>query len=145
LDRLVVDSWAWVEYLRGSETGRRVDARFGSTEDLWTSVVSLTEVVSKYRRERIPEQPAIDAISSLSKFGVPSRDDAIEAGRIHAEVKPGSPNFGLADSFVLQLARKVGGKVLTGDSDFRGLREAEYIGKNWGRPRAATDRRESTS
>lgn len=129
MDRLVVDSWAWVEYLRGSETGRRVDARLESTEDLWTSVVSLTEVVSKYRRERIPEQPAIDAISSLSRLGVPSRDDAIEAGKIHAEVKPKSPNFGLADSFVLQLARKIGGKVLTGDSDFKGLRGAEYIGK----------------
>jgi predicted nucleic acid-binding protein len=129
LDRLVVDSWTWVEYLRGSETGRRVDARLESTQDLWTSVVSLTEVVSKYKRERISEQPAIDAISSLSRFGVPSRDDAIEAGRIHAEVKPRSPNFGLADSFVLQLARKVGGKVLTGDSDFKGLGETEYIGK----------------
>jgi predicted nucleic acid-binding protein len=129
LDRLVVDSWAWVEYLRGSETGRKVDARLVSTEDLWTSVVSLTEVVSKYKRERIAEQPAIEAIGSLSRFGVPNRDDAIEAGRIHAEVKSKSPNFGLADSFVLQLARKVGAKVLTGDSDFKGLREAEYIGK----------------
>ncbi len=129
MDRLVVDSWAWVEYLRGSETGRRVDARLESTGDLWTSVVSLTEVVSKYRRERVPEQPAIDAIGSLSRFGVPSRDDALEAGRIHAEVKLRSPNFGLADSFVLQLARKVGAKVLTGDSDFKGLRDAEYIGK----------------
>jgi predicted nucleic acid-binding protein len=129
LDRLVVDSWAWVEYLRGSETGRKVDARLVSTEDLWTSVVSLTEVVSKYRRERIAEQSAIDAIGSLSRFGIPSRDDAVEAGRIHAEVKPKSPNFGLADSFVLQLARKIGAKVLTGDSDFKGLRDAEYIGK----------------
>jgi predicted nucleic acid-binding protein len=129
LDRLVVDSWAWVEYLRGSETGRKVDAKLVSTEDLWTSVVSLTAVVSKYRRERIAEQAAIEAIGSLSRFGVPNRDDAIEAGRIHAEVKAKSPNFGLADSFVLQLARKVGAKVLTGDSDFRGLREAEYIGK----------------
>jgi predicted nucleic acid-binding protein len=129
LVRLVVDSWAWVEYLRGSETGRRVDARLVSTEDLWTSVVSLTEVVSKYRRERIAEQAAIEAIGSLSRLGVPNRDDAIEAGRIHAEVKSKSPNFGLADSFVLQLARKVGAKVLTGDSDFKGLREAEYIGK----------------
>ena len=129
MDRLVVDSWAWVEYLRGSENGRKVDARLASTEDLWTSVVSLTEVVSKYRRERIAEQAAIEAIGSLSRFGVPNRDDAIEAGRIHAEVKSKSPNFGLADSFVLQLARKVGAKVLTGDSDFKGLREAEYIGK----------------
>jgi predicted nucleic acid-binding protein len=129
LARLVVDSWAWVEYLRGSETGRMVDAKLESSKELWTSVVSMTEVVSKYRREKIPEQPAIEAISSLTRLGVPSRDDAIEAGRIHAEMKPGSTNFGLADSFVLQLARKVGGKVLTGDPDFKELREAEFIGK----------------
>jgi predicted nucleic acid-binding protein len=129
LDRLVVDSWAWVEYLRGSETGKRVDSRLGSSVELWTSVVSITEVVSKYRREGISEQPAVEAISSLSRFGVPSRDDAIEAGRIHVEVRAKSANFGLADSFVLQLARKVGGKVLTGDPDFQALREAEFIGK----------------
>jgi len=68
------------------------------------------------------EQPAVEAIGSLSRFGVPNRDDAIEAGRTHAEVRSKSPNFGLEDSFVLQLARKVGAKVPTGDSDFMGLR-----------------------
>ncbi len=128
MDRLVVDSWAWVEYLRGSEVGKKVDTRISRAGELWTAVVSLTEVVSKYRRETLSEQTAIDAISALSKFGLPTRDDAIEAGRIHAEIKTRSPNFGLADAFVLQLARKVNGKVLTGDPDFKGLREAELIG-----------------
>ncbi len=128
MDRLVVDSWAWVEYLRGSETGKRVDTRISQAGEVWTTVISLTEVVSKYRREKLSEQTAIEAISSLSKFELPSRNDAIEAGRIHAEVKTKSANFGLADAFVLQLARKVKGKVLTGDSDFKGLREAELIG-----------------
>ena len=71
---------------------------------------------------------AIDAISTLSKFGLPSRDDAIEAGKLHAEIKTKSANFGLADAFVLQLARKVNGNVLTGDPDFKGLPEAEFIG-----------------
>ena len=128
MDRLVVDSWAWVEYLRGSEAGKRVDTRISQAGEVWTTVISLTEVVSKYRREKLSEQTAIEAISSLSKFELPSRNDAIEAGRIHAEVKTKSANFGLADAFVLQLARKVKGKVLTGDSDFKGLREAELIG-----------------
>jgi predicted nucleic acid-binding protein len=128
MDRLVVDSWAWVEYLRGSEIGQKVDTRISATGELWTTVVSLTEVVSKYRREKFSEQVAIDAISALSRFGVPSRDDAIEAGKLHAEIKAKSPNFGLADALVLQLARKVNGKVLTGDPDFKGIREAEFIG-----------------
>ena len=130
MDRLVVDSWAWIEYLRGSETGRKVDARISVIGDLWTSVISLTEVVSKYRREKLSDQTAIEAISSLSRFGTPTREDAIEAGRIHAEVKVRSPNFGLADAIVLQLARKVGAKVLTGDPDFKGLGDAEIVGKS---------------
>jgi len=128
MNRLVIDSWAWVEYLRGSEIGRSVDERISGGAELWTSVVSLTEVVSKYRREKLSEMTAVDAIGSLSKFGVPTREDAVETGVVHAEVKKKSPNFGLADAFVLQLARKVGGKVLTGDPDFKGLREAEFIG-----------------
>jgi len=128
MDSLVVDSWAWVEYLRGSETGKRVDARISSASEVWTSVVSLTEVVSKYKREGLQEQTAIEAMSSLSRFGVPNRDDAIEVGKLHAQVKERSANFGFADSFVLQLARKIGAKVLTGDPDFKGLREAEFVG-----------------
>lgn len=127
MDRLVVDSWAWVEYLRGSEVGQKVNTRISQAGELWTTVTSLTEVVSKYRREKLSEQTAIDAISALSKFGLPTRDDAIEAGRLHAEIKTKSPNFGLADAFVLQLARKIDGKVLTGDQDFKGLREAELM------------------
>jgi predicted nucleic acid-binding protein len=125
---VVVDSWAWVEYLRGSKAGKKVEQRISRGDELWTSVVTLTEVVSKYRREGVAEDTAIEAISSLSRIGIPDREDAIEAGRVHAQVKSGSPNFGLADSFVLRLARKVGATVLTGDPDFRGLAEAEFIG-----------------
>jgi predicted nucleic acid-binding protein len=127
MDKLVIDSWAWAEYLRGSEAGRKIRERISHGGELWTSVVSLTEIVSKYRREGLPEQTAVEAIGSLSRFGTPDRGDAVEAGRIHAEVSSRSPNFGLADS-VLQLARKVGAKVLTGDPHFEGLEEAEFVG-----------------
>ena len=128
MGRLVVDSWAWVEYLRGSGAGRAVEERIVGKNELWTSAVSLAELVSKYRRSGADDSIAVEAITSLSRFGIPGREDAIEAGRLHADVKKKSPNFGLADSFVLQLARKIGGKVLTGDPDFRGIRDAEYIG-----------------
>ena len=127
MTRYVVDSWAWVEYMEGSPAGVKVDSVISRTDGLWTSVLSLAEVVSKYRRKKIDETPATQAISTLSRLGIPSGEDATEAGRIHAEVKPQSPNFGLADSFVLQLARKLGAKVLTGDTDFRGIKEAELI------------------
>lgn len=125
--RLVVDSWAWVEYFDGSFMGSKVDKAMSESE-VWTSAVSIAEVVSKYRRKRIDESKAMDTLFAISKVGSPSRDDAQEAGRIHADAKKLSPNFGLADSFVLQLARKLSAKVLTGDPDFRGVREAEFVG-----------------
>jgi predicted nucleic acid-binding protein len=128
MTRYVVDSWAWVEYMEGSPAGVKADSLISRNDGLWTSVLSLAEVVSKYRRKKIDETPARQAISTLSRLGIPSEEDAIEAGGIHAEIKPKSPAFGLADCFVLQLARKLGAKVLTGDPDFRTIKEAEFIG-----------------
>jgi len=125
---LVVDSWAWVEYLDGSQIGKKADLAMQEASELWTSIASVAEVVSKYRRQNRDESPAVEAMTTLSRIGVPNLEDAKQAGRIHAEIKPSVPNFSFADSFVLQLARKVGGKVLTGDPDFRREKEAEFIG-----------------
>lgn len=124
MSSLVVDAWAWVEYLDGSELGRAVDRALGGAEVVWTSAVSVAEVVSKYRRSGRDEIPGIRAVTTLSKVAAPSTEDAQEAGRIHAEMKSRVPNFSLSDSFALQLARKTKSKVLTGDPDFAGIKEA---------------------
>jgi predicted nucleic acid-binding protein len=124
---LVIDSWTWVEYLDGSPEGKKVDRAMQEDSGLWTSVATVSEVVSKYRRKGKDEAPAISAMTALSKIGIPSLEDARQAGKIHSEIKPKVPNFSFADSFVLQLARKVGGKVLTGDPDFRGTKEAYLV------------------
>ena len=125
--RVVVDSWAWLELFRGSEKGRRVDRELAGSEP-FTSAITLAEVVSVSLRRRRPVDDKVAAIRGQSKVVSPSSDDALDAGRIHAEARRKSPNFSLSDSFVLQLARKVGAKVLTGDPDFRGMKEAEVIG-----------------
>lgn len=124
---LVVDSWAWIEYLAGSALGRSARDAMAEASELWSSVASVAEVVSKYRRAGLDEAQAIRAVTTLSKIGAPTMDDAVEAGRIHAELKPKAPNLSFADSFVIQLARKKGAKVLTGDPDFRGLEEAVLL------------------
>ncbi|MDG6982801.1 MAG: PIN domain-containing protein [Nitrososphaerota archaeon] len=121
---LVVDSWAWVEYLDGSPIGKGVDEAFRHATELWTSAVSVAEIVSKFRRKGRDESLALTALTTLSKVGEPTFEDAQAAGEIHSEVKPKAPGFSLADSFVLQLARRTGSKVLTGDPDFAGLKDA---------------------
>ncbi len=125
--RLIIDAWSWIEYLSGSELGKKVDRKIAFAAELWTSSVSVAEIVSKYRRKNLDETVALDAVRNLSKVSSPDLSDAAEAGRIHSEVRKRSPNFSIADAFALQLARRVGGKVLTGDPDFGGLEEAEFL------------------
>ena len=124
--KLIVDSWAWLELFTGSGRGRTVEEKIGHALP-FTSAVTLAEVVSVASRRGRPMDKEVSGIRSLSKVVPPTSDDAIEAGILHATTRKSSANFSLADAFVLQLARKLGGKVLTGDPDFREIKEAELI------------------
>ncbi|MBI3858711.1 MAG: hypothetical protein HY296_00510 [Thaumarchaeota archaeon] len=70
---------------------------------------------------------AVERISSLSSVVGGDRSDAMMAGIIHAEIRREVPNFSLADAFSLQLARKLGGIVVTGDPDFKDVKEADFL------------------
>jgi predicted nucleic acid-binding protein len=50
------------------------------------------------------------------------RDVAVEAAKIKRREK-----LGLADSLILATARQVGGRVVTGDSDMRDLKDVIFL------------------
>jgi predicted nucleic acid-binding protein len=127
MNKFVVDAWAWIEYLRGSPSGLKIKQEIIDDSELSTSIVTLSEVVSKYRRNGQDDEVAISAITSLSRIFVPDQADAIHAGRIHSELKKNSPNFSLADALVLQAARKLKATVLTGDPDFERIEDSVVL------------------
>ena len=121
----VIDSWAWIEYLEGSKPGARVrDVIMDERNKVYTHVVSLAEILSKLKRRNKDPEIAWKAINNLSKILQIDESDSKAAGILHAQIKSKNKNFGLADSFVLYSARKMGGRVLTGDPDFRGITDA---------------------
>ena len=126
-DTYAVDAWAWIEYLRSSTNATLVNMIENS--ELITSAVTLSEVISKLERNGFDVQKAFEALTSLSKITDVKVQAAREAGLLHAEIKKKHPNFGLTDAFVLQLAREMGAKVLTGDPDFEGIKDVELIRK----------------
>jgi len=123
----VLDSWAWVEYLRGSEAGQLVKKELELGSEIHTNVISIAELISKFRREGLDTEAAWQAVTSTSKTMPVKETDAKEAGIIHATAKKASPNFSLADAFVLQTARKLGCRILTGDPDFKRMKEARML------------------
>ncbi len=127
MTRMIVDSSAWMEYFDGTRAGEKVK-RFLEDEDTFTHSVTMSEVMSKLRRKGRDTEDARQAFAALPKVIDTDRGSSVRAGELHAEVRHKVPNFSLADAYVLEAAQRLGLKVLTGDPDFKGLEEAEFLG-----------------
>ncbi len=126
--KLVMDTHAWVDYFNASEKGVKIKEILESEEnEIFTSIISIAETCSKFRREDRNPELAYDNILALSKIYFINPELAKEAGILHAEIRKKIKDFGLADAFVLLTARKLGAKILTGDPHFKGFKEAILV------------------
>lgn len=124
---LVIDSFAWVEYLRGSPTGKEVD-RLLARHPCATPTIVIAELSDKYEREGIEGFTRdVDEIDSRSRIVPLDRSIAEEAGRVKAEARKRLPDFPLADGIVYASAKALGADVLTGDPHFRGWKSVVFL------------------
>lgn len=127
-ERYVVDAYAWVEYLTGSKKGEKVrDAVDNEKNEIFTCAVTVAEVVSKTAREERDYEAAYDILLSNSQIVNADETVSKEAGVTHSEMRKTQRDFGLADAFVLAVARRTKSKILTGDVHFKGVKEAILI------------------
>ncbi len=117
----VIDAYAWIEYLDGTDAGRKVTATLESSDGVFTCAVTLAEVVSK------DAQIAYDVLLSNSQIVCVDEELSLQAGLLHSEMRKTSKDFGLADAYVLATARRLKAKILTGDAHFKSLKEAIMI------------------
>lgn len=127
LDR-VLDSFAWVEYFRGTEAGRAVAEEL-ETALVGTPLVVLAELRDKYVREEIPEWPRdLSFIKELTALLPEDERIAVRAGetknRMRAE---GRRDFGLIDGIIYETARAVNAVLVTGDPHFRDVPGVRFL------------------
>jgi len=126
--RLVVDSHARVEYLEGTDGGRKVKGALeNKANDVYTCAVTIAEVVSKaLRAARDPEAAYTTIVSNSHVIDV---DDQISrsGGYEHAAQRRRLNDFGLADAYVLVCAQRISVKILTGDPHFANVSETIMI------------------
>ena len=128
MTRYVIDAYAWIEYLIGSDTGTKVYAILEKENiEAYTCAVTVAEVISKIAREGKDVKVAYDVLLSNSKVINADEELSKDAGLLHAEVRKTEKDFGLADAYVLATARKLKSKVLTGDPHFKSMKEAVLI------------------
>jgi predicted nucleic acid-binding protein len=123
----VIDSYAWIEYFRGSSSGERAK-QFIEKGTSVTASITLAELQEKYLREKWTTfESDLRFIATKTSVVPIDREISVSGGRINYENKKKIKNWGIADSIILATARVSSAKVVTGDPHFKGLKEAIMI------------------
>src|SRR3989338_4853429 len=126
--KYVIDAYAWIEYLNGSEKGKKAaEILEDATNELFTSSATVGEIISKTLREGKDVKVVLTHINNLSAVLNITQEISVLAGQIHFEAKKKNKEFGMLDAFVAAAARKINSKILTGDEDFRHFKDAIFI------------------
>jgi predicted nucleic acid-binding protein len=124
----VIDSYAWIEYFRGSKRGFPV-RNYVEKENSATPTIVIAEISRKLLKEVLAgRETAVGRESKLdfiktSTFVVELNEEIARlAGEIDVERKKMVRDWGLADSIILATARKEDAKVVTGNKHFIDLK-----------------------
>lgn len=132
----IVDSFAWIEFLAGSEHEDRVREILATAETVATPDTVLAEVARKLARDGVAGalvRRKVTDISTLSQVIPITIDVALGVFEADLELRKSAKtrrlgNPGLSDAIVLSTARVLHGTILTGDPHFRGFPETSWLG-----------------
>ena len=118
----VLDSFAWIEYFRGSSKARAIREHVEGNVPIYTPSVCLTEIKAKYLNEGRDPSERISFIMERSLIIDIDSKVALAA----ADVKK---RYGLhtVDALVYASAQSKGVTLVTGDNHFRKLSGVEMI------------------
>src|SRR3989344_4805311 len=106
--KIVFDTYAWIEYLKGSEAGAKARSILESPEnEVFTSIMTVSELTSKLQRENNDAELGYKIIKDMSKICFISLELAKEAGMLHAEIRKKVKDFGMIDSILLSTAHQL--------------------------------------
>ena len=124
---VVIDSYAWIEYFKGSEQGRKVAPHIEGGHGL-TSFVVVAELSAYYAHEKMEAwQERYRFIESKSAILELTLEIAKAAGRTRQEMRKERPKFGLIDALIYETAKSLKATVISGDPHFEGLPNVIFL------------------
>ncbi|MBI3032536.1 PIN domain-containing protein [Candidatus Woesearchaeota archaeon] len=126
MSKLIMDAYAWIEYLEGSPQGKQVHELI-KIHEIITHEVTVAEVVSRITRKGLNGELAYEAMKVLSKIMSTDPLFSKEVGLLHANLRKKISDFGLADAYVLYLAITSKGSVVTGDPHFKNMKNVIFL------------------
>ena len=133
--KIVIDTYAWIELLIGSERGNKVKELMENAEEVYTPSTVLAETARKFLREGTDEKTIGTWLEIITNASVITQIDsatALEAAKCQLELsqqakisKQNAPS--LFDAIVYATAKINQGRIITGDTHFKNLPETIWI------------------
>ena len=121
---VLIDSWAWIEYFRGSEKGKKIIPYLESDTEIVVSALNIAEVyhttLKKKGKQTAKSQK--DAIQKRCRIVDVDADIAVRGAEIKLKKK-----WGLADAIILATAEIEKARLVTGDPHFKGMENVEFM------------------
>jgi predicted nucleic acid-binding protein len=118
----LLDSFAWIEYFTGSARGAKVRGYIESDEPLYIASICLTEVKSRYLRDKKDPTERIELIAERSFIVLLDKEIALLAADVKQERK-----LHTIDAIVYATAQHKGLTLVTGDQHFANMPNVEMI------------------
>src|SRR3970040_228966 len=111
----ILDSFAWVEYFRGTEAGQAAAEELEAAV-VGTPLVVVAELRDKYVRERVPNWPRdLAFIQEMTTLLPEDERIAVRAGETKNRMRAqGRRDFGLIDGIIYETARAGDSRLRTG-------------------------------
>ncbi len=123
MDKLVVDSSAWIEYLDGSPEGEKVRKYFKERQ-LFTPTNCVAEIIARAIRSGISIELVKTVLNAQSTIVSIDFEIGCHGGILYTELRKQKPKISLSDAITLAVTKKLEAKILTFDNDFGGISEA---------------------
>jgi len=121
----LVDSWAWIEYFKGSSLATKAREIIESSQKILLSTINASEIYHFLLKNKPAEAEKLIKFVLSSSFIIPLDSSiALKAAKIKYDKK-----IGLADAIVIATAEENNAMILTGDDDFKDIKNVIYIGK----------------
>jgi predicted nucleic acid-binding protein len=132
---LIVDSFAWIEFLTGSHHEQRIRELLATADVVVTPDLVLAEVARKLARDGVGiglVRRRVEDVSTLSRVAPITAEIALGVFEADTDLRESARSRhlerpGLSDAVILSTARVLRGAVLTGDPHFEGFPETMWL------------------
>ena len=123
---ILLDSSAWVEFFIKSDKGAKVKDVL-RRERCYTGIVTISEISNWAMKQNVPHEELIAIVTQATHVLPLNLSIARLAGGLNYKRKKVVKNWGMIDSMILATALTYSLKILTKDSHFGDLDNAEML------------------